>query len=409
MGAGDTGCSCMIFHKKKLLFFIATLSQGGAERLISELSFQLRDFDIVIVISENKVSYPYRGRLITLGVPFPKSFFLKIYCYVVRFLKLRKVLREEKPDCMVSFGAFAHITNVMLHRNVFLHTDMFYSKARKDYWGFVLKVFARFFYNRAQKIIPVSLASAEDLIQNYGIQRQKIQVIYNPLNIEKIQGLCKAPLGQAFDEIFSHPVVITVGRLMKQKGQWHLIKAFKKFKETVPDAKLVILGEGELKDMLCKLAEDLNIAKDAHFLGWQDNPFRFLSRSEMFVLSSHFEGLPTVLLEAMACGVPVISADCASGPREIVSPAANVHKEAHDMEIGDYGILVPPFADRFPFPSELTKEEETLVGAMSVLHADSSLKERLIHGGKKRAGDFGMERILKDWNSLLGHDIVGNV
>src|SRR3989338_10703937 len=104
----------MTLQKKKILFFIATLAQGGAERFISELSFKLQDFEIVIVISENKVSYPYKGRLVVLDVPFPKNFFLKIYCYFVRFLKLRKVLQAAKPDYMVSFGAFAHVTNVVL-------------------------------------------------------------------------------------------------------------------------------------------------------------------------------------------------------------------------------------------------------------------------------------------------------
>lgn len=395
-------------QKKKLLFFIATLAQGGAERLISELSFQLQDFEIVIVISENKVSYPYRGKLIVLGVPFPRNFFLKIYYYFVRFLKFRRVLLQEKPDFMVSFGAFAHVMNVVLNRNVFLHTDMFYSKARNDFWGFVLKTFARFFYNRAKIIIPVSFSSAEDLVRNYGIKRQKIQVIYNPVDIEKIQKLSKEPLGEAFQEVFSHPVVITVGRLMKQKGQWHAVKAFKRFQETVPDAKLVILGEGELKASLVKLAQDLRSAQDVHFLGWQDNPFPFLRASQFFVLSSLFEGLPTALLEAMACGVPVISADCKSGPREILAPATDIDKNAQAMEIADFGILVPTLDERFPFPNELTKEEEMLADAMVLLYQDFELRKRLAEKARQRAEDFAMERILQDWKLLFRYDRVGD-
>ncbi|MBI2642397.1 MAG: glycosyltransferase [Candidatus Wildermuthbacteria bacterium] len=386
----------MTLQKKKILFFIATLAQGGAERLISELSFKLPDFDIVIVISENKVSYPYQGKLVVLNIPFPKNFFLKIYCYFLRFLKLRKVLQTEKPDYMVSFGAFAHVTNVVLNRDVFLHTDMFYSKARNDFWGFVLKVFARFFYNRAQKIIPVSLSSAEDLVQNYGIQRKKIQVIYNPVDIEKIQRLRKEPLGQAFQEIFSHPVVITMGRLMKQKGQQYLIKAFKKFKETVRDAKLVILGEGELEAALEKLARDLNIQDDVHFLGWQDNPFPFLRSSQFFVLSSLYEGLPTVLLEAMACGLPVVSTDCKSGPREILAPATDSNKTAKEIEIAECGILVP------------VEDEEILSRAMVLLAEDPSLRVSLAEKARKRAEDFSMERILGDWKLLFGYGKVGD-
>ena len=395
-------------QKKKLLFFIATLAQGGAERLISELSFRLQDLEIVIVVSENKVSYPYRGKLLVLGVPFPKNFFLKIYCYFVRFIRLRRVLHQEQPDYMVSFGAFAHVMNVLLNRNVILHTDMFYSKGRNDFWGLVLKIFARFFYNRAQKIIPVSYASSQDLIEHYGIQKQKIQVIYNPIDIEKIERLSKAPLNKSFEEIFSHPVVITMGRLMKQKAQWHLIKAFKKFKETVPNAKLVVLGEGELKDALEKLTQDLLVAKDVHFLGWQDNPFSFLRAAQFFVLSSLFEGLPTVLLEAMACGLPVISADCKSGPREILAPLTDINKEAKEIEIADFGILVPQLDEKFPFSKNPTKEEETLASAMALLYQDSSLRKKLGENVKKRAEDFHIERILKDWNSLFKCGRFGN-
>ncbi|OHA68507.1 MAG: hypothetical protein A3J68_00355 [Candidatus Wildermuthbacteria bacterium RIFCSPHIGHO2_02_FULL_48_16] len=384
----------MTLQKKKILFFIATLAQGGAERLISELSFKLQDFEIVIVISENKVSYPYKGRLVVLDVPFPKNFFLKIYCYFVRFLKLRKVLQAEKPDYMVSFGAFAHVTNVVLNRDVFLHTDMFYSKARNDFWGFVLKAFARFFYNRAQKIIPVSFSSAQDLVRNYGIQRQKIQVIYNPVDIEKIQRLCQAPLNQRFVDIFSHPVVITMGRLMRQKGQLHLIRAFKRFKEAVPDAKLVVLGEGELKGALEKLVRDLGVESDVYFLGWQDNPFPFLRASQFFVLSSLYEGLPTVLLEAMATGLPVISTDCKSGPREILAPGTDINKEAKDMEIAECGILVP------------VEEEETLARAMIALAKDPALRSSLIEKARERAEDFRMERVIEDWKLLFGYGRV---
>ncbi|MDO8633265.1 MAG: glycosyltransferase [Candidatus Wildermuthbacteria bacterium] len=397
----------VIPEKKKVLFFIATLAHGGAERLISELSLRLHNCDVVIVISENKVSYRYKGKLVVLGVSFPQSFFPKVYCYFRRFLKLRSIVVKEKPDYVVSFGAYANLLNVFLPSKVILHTDAYYSggRFRGTFYGLFLHLFARFFYNRAEKVVPMSYLAAQDLQENYGVRKEKIQMIYNALTLRKVEMLSEEPLEKNFEELFSHPVVITVGRLVKEKGQWHLIKAFKRFKETVPNAKLVILGEGALKVSLEELAQDLGIEKDVHFLGWQDNPFSFLARSSMFVLSSHTEGLPTVLLEALACGVPIVSADCKSGPREILAPATDVQKEAKEIEIGEYGLLVPPLQETFPFSKDamLSKNEEIFAEAMALLYQNTFLRKHLRKKARKRIEDFRMNNILKYWNSLFGY------
>ena len=96
-------------------------------------------------------------------------------------------------------------------------------------------------------------SNKKDLIKNYGLEEEKIKVIYNPYDIEKIRSLASEPIEDNYKEVFKNPTIITVGRLSKQKGQWHLIRAFKKVKEEIPNAKLVILGQGELQDYLIKL------------------------------------------------------------------------------------------------------------------------------------------------------------
>ncbi|MDP2637178.1 MAG: glycosyltransferase [bacterium] len=397
----------MIKPRKKILFFIATLFQGGAERLISDLSFAFEDFEVVIVISENKVSYPYKGKLIVLGVPFPQNPVLKVYNYFVRFIKLRKVVVEEKPDYVVSFGAFANVFNVFLPSKVILHTDSFYSM-RNDAWGVLLKLFARFFYNRAETVVPMSFCAASDLAENYGVLKEKLRVIYNPLNLERIRKMTDEPLGEDEQEVFSHPVVVTAGRLTEQKGHGHVVSAFKKFKEFAPDAKLVILGEGEYERDLRELARTLGVEKDIHFLGWQDNPFRYFKKADMFVFASHWEGLPAALLEALACGVPVISADCKSGPREILAPSSDILKQTKEMELAEFGVLVPTMSPETAFTEDLTLEESNLAYAMALLYRDLSWKKRLSQKGQKRAEDFDIKRILKDWKLLFGYDTLGN-
>src|SRR5699024_8973667 len=144
--------------------------------------------------------------------------------------------------------------------------------------------------------------------------------IYNFYDIEKILELSKEPLTVQDAKIFENPTIVTVGRLAEQKGQWHLIRALNKVKKEIPDVKLIILGEGELEDYLKKLVNDYKLTENVHFLGFQKNPFKYITKSDMYVFPSLYEGFPNALAEGMVCGLPVISSDCESGPREILSP-----------------------------------------------------------------------------------------
>lgn len=237
-------------------------------------------------------------------------------------------------------------------------------------------------------VMCVSKFAAEEVITKFGVPKERVKVLYNPVDIGKILQCSQEPLN-SYQEIFEHPVVITMGRITEQKGQQYLLRAFKLVKERMPNAKLAILGSGELQASLLQLAKDLHIERDVHFLGWQKNPFSFLARSKVFVLPSLWEGLPDVLLEAMACGIPVISADCKSGPREILAPATNINKEARDMEIAEYGILVP------------TAQERILSEAIMRVLANANFAAELSAKAKERAEDFRVDKIIKQWDFLF--------
>src|SRR5690625_2500259 len=133
--------------------------------------------------------------------------------------------------------------------------------------------------------------------------------MYNFYYIEGINELAKEPVEQRFELLFDHPTIITVGRLTKQKGHWHLIRAFKIVKNEIPNAKLVILGDGPLKSYLISLSKQLELEDDVYFLGFQKNPFKYLVNSDVYAFPSLYEGFPNALCEAMACGLPVISTD----------------------------------------------------------------------------------------------------
>ncbi len=182
----------------------------------------------------------------------------------------------------------------------------------------------------SNKNIAVSRGIKKYLQQIKCPHSKKINVIYNGLDIGKIKSLSEEKISkEEFCWNDKYPTIIGVGRLTQQKSFDVLIRAFAqiihKHKKHI---NLLLVGDGELRSNLENLVYKLNIKKFVYFLGWQDNPFKFMKNSDVFVLSSKYEGLPTVLIEAMACGTPVVSTDCPSGPSEI-------------LENGKYGKLVP--------------------------------------------------------------------
>ena len=150
----------------------------------------------------------------------------------------------------------------------------------------------------------------------------------------------------------------------------------------------MILGKGELEESLKKVAKNSAAGKDIYFLGWQKNPFKFMARSKVFVLSSLWEGLPYVLLEAMACGLPVVSFDCNSGPREILTLNKNFSFQTQGIEYSSFGVLVKP------------GDKEKLAEAVVNILSDNKLKSELKKKSIKRAMDFDIKNIIKKWEFL---------
>lgn len=260
---------------------------------------------------------------------------------------------------------------------------------------------AKLLFSRAKLIVAVSRLIANDLQEHYGVSPKNIAVIPNPIDGENIRRLLKEPLPADLERIFQGPVVATMGRLTRQKGQWHLLRAFCAVKKEVPAANLVILGEGELRGELEELRHDLSLDESVHFLGWQKNPFAFLGRAKLFALSSLWEGLPDALLEAMACGLPVVSSDCRSGPREILAPLTDIRTQAESVEDAEYGILVPPFSGEIQNASQsLSQEEEFLASSIVRVLKDPSLHEKLSQKSRERALSHDVGAVIPQWKFL---------
>ncbi len=245
-------------------------------------------------------------------------------------------LRKNSPDTLIASMEHTTIIAVLAKFLSFSRTKIIARVANtlscslqgtKRHKRYIRKYGAYIFYRLVDELVANSEGSADDLSRTLNIDRGGIKVIHNPTVTDGIFERAKESIGHPWLKDKEEPVIISAGRLHDQKDFSTLIKAFVSRRRKEP-LKLIIFGEGEKRVELQALAEELGVMKSVSLPGFMDDIHAYLSRADLFVLSSRWEGLPNVLIEAMALGVPVISTDCPSGPREI-------------LEGGKYGELVP--------------------------------------------------------------------
>ncbi|WP_440945533.1 glycosyltransferase [Methanosarcina sp. T3] len=380
----------------KLLMLITSLAGGGAERVASELSLNLnQNIDRRIVILTDKVTYPSNESPLSLDIKFQKPLAISVfYAFIKGTVTYRRLIKENKPQFSLSFLALDNLINIAssygnnkITNIISVHTSisMKYPDSLKNR---IIKYMMSKTYQRADLIIAVSEGVRGELICDLNINPDKVKVLYNPVDLDNVKKLAEKEIDSNdwFDE--DTPLIVNMGRLTRAKGQWHLIRAFSELRQH-KKCKLAIIGYGELKDYLESLVEQLNLSDDVIFLGWQENPYKYISRASFFVLSSVWEALPYALTEAMACGCPIISTDCKYGPREILSD-------------GKYGVLVPPMDGNFRSALEpLFTSEKCMSKAMMNFLDNLELRDFYSQKSKERAKDFAIEKCIQEYEKIL--------
>lgn len=310
--------------------FIPSLRGGGAERVMVTLAnaFAARGHrvDLVLVSTEG----PYLSEISSRVriVDFKRT------RVIAGLLPLASYLRRERPDALLS--ALTHANIIAIGAKCLAgggtHTAVSERSApsqnlRGGIANWVLRLMMRFLYPRADVIISVSRGVNQELESLFGLARQKLAVIYNPIDTGKIRRLMQEPVSHLWVAHKEVPVILAAGRLTVAKDYPMLLKAFALLRAERP-ARLVILGRGEEELTLKELAKELDVASDVFFAGFQNNPYAWMRNCDLYVMSSSWEGLPGALLEALTCGAKVVSTDCPSGPAEI-------------LENGKWGRLVP--------------------------------------------------------------------
>lgn len=312
--------------------FLADLQGGGAERMMLNLARGLAEEGMRVDLLVANPAGPYLAE-----VPETVNFVSLHSGGVLQALPaLAKYLRRDRPQVLLTTLHHSSVIALLASAIARTATPVFVREANTPSEGKVTlgqpkrwlsRRLIKLLYSRATGVIAVSKGVAADLNRYFKVPMTRIKVIYNPVVDDEIDRKARLEPGHPWLSPGAPPVVLGVGRLHLQKDFASLVRAFAKVRKKRV-ARLIILGEGEERGRLQSLIEELGLAQDVRMPGFVDNPFAFMTRSAVFVLSSRWEGLPGALIQAMACGCPVVATDCRSGPAEV-------------LEQGRYGQLVP--------------------------------------------------------------------
>lgn len=203
----------------------------------------------------------------------------------------------------------------------------------------------RYLYRLADRILVPSNGVASDLVERLGVERTRIQVAQSPIVSPQLQALARAPVDHPWLAAGAPPVILGVGELGARKDFATLIRAFALVHAERP-SRLIILGRGRQRERLLALAAELGVADAVDLPGFVANPYPYMHRAALFALSSRWEGLGIVLVEALACGTPVVSTDCPSGPREVLEPCCPQAL----VPVGDHQALARVIAETLAHP-----------------------------------------------------------
>ncbi|RJQ18407.1 MAG: glycosyltransferase [Nitrospiraceae bacterium] len=389
-------------NKTRVMMVIPTMGMGGAERCMSVLLNNVNrsvfrpelvtifdkaafyrvpeDVNMYVLETQPRPSIPDSCLLLPADLQgFDDNYkWLRMTAF-----RLAKIIRDRRPSTIMAQDYFASFIVLLakeyVPRNIRLiisahnsPSGLFATASAGELYTF----FTKRLFNEADHIISVSEGVTGELQTDFGTESEKIMTLHNPVDLVQIQSMAEEKItGHAwFDDDI--PVALFVGGLAPRKGLVYFLKALSIIKKSVK-LRCVLIGEGEEKEKLQQLAGELGITEDVVFSGRQQNPFKFMKRSTMFVLPSLTEGLPYVLVEALACGCSIIATDSpGGGPSEI-------------LKNGECGLLVPP------------ADEKALAEAMLKLLHDNELRQKLSGLALQRAGDFGLESSMKAYENLF--------
>lgn len=395
----------------KILFLVDSLGiGGGAERITVTLGNQLynKGHEIFyLTFFDIKDSYEFHGEYNSLRETKEQKNILKKFFDLIKNSRyIKSFCKEKNVDIVIAVGEVANY-HAVLSRLLFRNNTKIILSEHTNPNIYVDQKLAsnliKFLYPHADRTVCVSRDTENILKNDYNIKNTT--TIYNMMNVNEGIQLSMEKIPVKFEELFKSGFkFINIGRLTEEKGQWFLIRSFRKVLDKHEDTKLIILGDGELKDDLNDFIKNMNLEKNVFLLGNQENVFPLLKNSDCFVFSSLWEGFPMTLIEAMSMELPIVSTDCKTGPRESLSPDIKLDEKIEYPHFGEYGILTKPFTQKYVFERinqvSLDESEDMLADLMIKLIEYPDVKEKY-ENGMERALEFDKTRIILEWEKLF--------
>lgn len=369
-------------EKKKIMLIVPMLHQGGFERVCVMTARLLEPFfEVYIIMFDSKdIAYDIKGlNVIDLHMGVKNDIIGKVYNVIRRSLAVRKLKKKMQIDIAYSFGPTANLVNIFSGKRAKVWVGI------RSYMDMGNPRNIRLFTKYSDKVLCCSKRIEEEIASGY--QCKKAVTLYNPLDIRELQKKAKEEKLRLPWENCEH-IIASMGREDDVKGFWHLMKSFSLLQKELPDAKLMIIGDGSFEEYR-ELAKQLKIADKVYFTGMKKNPFPYLNAAELYVLASYYEGFPNALIEAMALGIPVIATDCMTGPREILQE--------------EYGVLIPNMSpDKDLNPDRISEEEKLLAEEMKRMMTDENRRRKYSEAAMQRARDFSDEYYVEELRRFIG-------
>ncbi|WP_424005004.1 glycosyltransferase (plasmid) [Haloarcula salina] len=361
-----------------IAFYVPSLTVGGAERVTVSVANGLaeRGYDVDLLVSYNRGAFreEVADDVTLVDLETPEVPVLGIGASVPQFARY---LRRREPAMLFSQMTYANVIHLFtqlvagtdtvaistIHNTLGMQEE---SKEKLVQW------LQRRLAGRSDQFVAVSEGVAQSVVEYVGVDREKVSVLHNPIPVDEVRDRAEESVDHPWIESDDLDVVLGVGRLERAKNYGSFLRAFERVQAARPDTRAIIVGRGSKRDELEELAAELGIKDAVSFPGFVDNPYGYMAGADVLTMSSIHEGLPTVLIEALACGCPVVSTDCPSGPSEI-------------LENGEYGPLVA------------VDDDEGLASAIQETLDDPLPSDVLI----QRANDFAPDAVIDQYEAFI--------